>query len=194
MVIHVRLYLTYCAGASDEEDEVAWYVVAEYATDQRRALETIDIVEAIWNKEAEFMTFLCVNQKRAWSPHTVGKSATSIYGNWQQSPKFRAHSCVRMSTCAIVELELELPIPSASCYSNSRALVTRIAFVCVACLPPDAHRDRDRVLIFLSRISTGMLYVRRGRHLIEYHRGRAYLPALASVSCYLLSCSVFSSG
>jgi hypothetical protein len=43
-----------CAGTSDEEEAV-WYVVAEYATDQRSATDTVQIVEDIWNKAAEFV-------------------------------------------------------------------------------------------------------------------------------------------
>ncbi len=32
-----------------------WYVVAEYATDQRSALDTAEIVEDLWQKAEEFM-------------------------------------------------------------------------------------------------------------------------------------------
>jgi hypothetical protein len=46
---------TECAGAPDEEDEDLWYVVAEYATYQRRAMDTVEIVDDLWQKAQEFM-------------------------------------------------------------------------------------------------------------------------------------------
>jgi hypothetical protein len=46
--------LTECAGASDDGEEDVWYVVAEYATYQRRSMDTVDIVEDIWNKAENF--------------------------------------------------------------------------------------------------------------------------------------------
>jgi hypothetical protein len=49
-----RLNILYSA-ASDGEDLEAWRVVAEYATDQRSSMNTVEIVEDIWNKAAEFM-------------------------------------------------------------------------------------------------------------------------------------------
>jgi hypothetical protein len=44
-----------CAGSSDDEQEDVWYVVAEYATDQRSSMVTIEIVKDIWNKAEIFM-------------------------------------------------------------------------------------------------------------------------------------------
>ncbi len=44
-----------CAGSSDDDEEDAWYVVAEYATDQRSAMDTVEIVEDIWHKAEQFM-------------------------------------------------------------------------------------------------------------------------------------------
>jgi hypothetical protein len=49
------LLLTECAGTSDEEDEDVWYVVTEYATDQRSAMDTVEIVDDIWQKAQEFI-------------------------------------------------------------------------------------------------------------------------------------------
>ncbi len=44
-----------CAGASDDDDEDAWEVRAEYATDQRSAMEPFEIANNIWNTAEEFM-------------------------------------------------------------------------------------------------------------------------------------------
>ncbi len=44
-----------CAGSSDDEEEDAWYVVAKYATDQRSAMDTVEIVEDMWYKAEQFM-------------------------------------------------------------------------------------------------------------------------------------------
>ncbi len=56
-------------AASCEED--AWYVVvAEYATDQRSAMDTVEIVEDIWYKAEQFMP----KQDRTCNPDTLGES------------------------------------------------------------------------------------------------------------------------
>jgi hypothetical protein len=47
--------LTDCAGSSDDDAEDAWYVVAEYATDQRSGMDTVEIVEDVRNKAEQFM-------------------------------------------------------------------------------------------------------------------------------------------
>jgi hypothetical protein len=44
-----------CAGSSDDDDEHAWEVWAEYATDQRSAMDTDEIVEHLGRKAEEFM-------------------------------------------------------------------------------------------------------------------------------------------
>ncbi len=44
-----------CAGTSDDEEEDVWYVVAEYATDQRSSMDTLEIVEDVWYKAEQFM-------------------------------------------------------------------------------------------------------------------------------------------
>jgi hypothetical protein len=49
------LPLLECAGASDDEQEDAWYVVAEYATDQISSMDTVEIVEDIRYKAEQFM-------------------------------------------------------------------------------------------------------------------------------------------
>ncbi len=41
-----------CHG--DEHEDV-WYIVAGYATDQRSSMDTVAIVEDIWNKAENFM-------------------------------------------------------------------------------------------------------------------------------------------
>jgi hypothetical protein len=54
-VVDSLLLLTECAGASDDEQDNAWYVVADYATDQRSTMDTVKIVEDIWYKAEQFM-------------------------------------------------------------------------------------------------------------------------------------------
>ncbi len=39
----------------DDEEEDAWYVVAEYATNQRSAMDTVKVVEDKWYKAEQFM-------------------------------------------------------------------------------------------------------------------------------------------
>jgi hypothetical protein len=46
---------TECAGASDEEEEDAWYVVTEYTTYQRSSMDTVEIDKDIWYKAEQFM-------------------------------------------------------------------------------------------------------------------------------------------
>ncbi len=48
------LLLTVVAGASDDEED-ALYVVAEYATNQRCTIYTVEFVIDIWNKAEQFM-------------------------------------------------------------------------------------------------------------------------------------------
>jgi hypothetical protein len=48
------LLLTVVADASDEEEDVL-YVVAEYTTNQRSTIYTVEIVVDIWNKAEQFM-------------------------------------------------------------------------------------------------------------------------------------------
>jgi hypothetical protein len=56
---YFRLNIICCNSAllrsTECADEEAWHVVAEYATNQRRAMDTVDIVDDIWNKTAEFI-------------------------------------------------------------------------------------------------------------------------------------------
>ncbi len=67
-----------------------WYGVAEYATDQRSTMDTVEIVNDIWYKAEQFMHYV------------------------QSFVTFGAHTCVCMTSCANVELKSELPRPSAS--------------------------------------------------------------------------------
>jgi hypothetical protein len=43
-----------CCASNDEQDD-SWYVVAEYATDKKGSMDTVELVEAIWNKAENFM-------------------------------------------------------------------------------------------------------------------------------------------
>jgi hypothetical protein len=118
------LLSTECAGTFDDEEEDAWYVVAEYATVQRSSMDMVEIVKDIWKKAEKFMHQAGLYMQ---SRH-IGKATSSISSNWKCTPKFcGAHSCVSMISFANVELESELPRPSTSWYSNSRAHMTRTA-------------------------------------------------------------------
>ncbi len=65
---------TECAGSSDDDEEDAWYVAAEYATDHRRAMDTVEIVKDIWYKAEQFM-----HQAGSYfNQDTLGKPTTSI--------------------------------------------------------------------------------------------------------------------
>jgi hypothetical protein len=73
--------LTECAGTSDEEqdDHDVWYVVAEYATNQRSSMDTVEIVKDIdiCNKAENFMH----KQDDTCSQDTLGKQIISISSN-----------------------------------------------------------------------------------------------------------------
>jgi hypothetical protein len=47
--------MEFTGSSDDDEEEDMWYVVAEYATDQRSSMYTVEIVEDIWNKAEQFM-------------------------------------------------------------------------------------------------------------------------------------------
>jgi hypothetical protein len=49
------LLSTECAGSSDDDEKDEWYVVAEYATNQRSAMDKVEIIEDIWNKAEQFI-------------------------------------------------------------------------------------------------------------------------------------------
>jgi hypothetical protein len=68
---------TECAGASDDEQEDVWYVVAEYATYQRSSMDTVEIFEDIWNKAEKLST----KQDHTCNLDTLGKPTTSISSN-----------------------------------------------------------------------------------------------------------------
>jgi hypothetical protein len=94
-----------CAGLSDD-DEDAWYVVAEYATDQRRAMDTVEIVEDTWYNAEQFM-----HQAGSYMQSgRIGK-ADDLY--LFEPIEMSKVSCCK-TFCAVVELESELPRPSAS--------------------------------------------------------------------------------
>ncbi len=123
------LWLTECAGASNDNEEDAWYVVAEYATDQRSSMDTVEIVEDIWNKAEKFM-HQAGSYMQSWY---IGK-ANALY---LFKPIMESNvSCIYMCQHDLnVELESELPRPSTSWYSNSRTHMTRTATVCISCMP-----------------------------------------------------------
>jgi hypothetical protein len=59
----------------------------------------------------------CTKQDLTCNPDTLGEPTTYISSNQYKCPKFRAHTCVCMTSCANVELESlesELPRPRAS--------------------------------------------------------------------------------
>jgi hypothetical protein len=43
-----------CSASNDEQDD-AWYVVAEYATDKKSSMDTVELVKDIWYKAENFM-------------------------------------------------------------------------------------------------------------------------------------------
>jgi hypothetical protein len=78
-----------------------WYVIAEYATNQRGTMDTVEIVYDIWQKALEFRqqsgTYMGVR-------HT-GKGEDIYLFKKRWSLKFRAHTSVSTTSCADLELE-----------------------------------------------------------------------------------------
>ncbi len=99
----------HCAGASDEEED-ARYVVAEYAIDQRSSMDTVEIVDDIWQKAQGFMQ----RSGTHMGVRHIGKADDLYLFEKRWKSKVLAHTSVSTISCADVELEPELQSTGAS--------------------------------------------------------------------------------